>query len=140
MATTNQTTTKTFTELELTPPDPVPMILPEKAAGLVPVDAEKKSAREEKVEGFVNELIALCNGSDVNRCGEIIIAAGAPSAVVASAQSADAGAQTSRDGKTIIPLEPFNGIYLVPGVVNVSRYPCLFGELMRRGYSDVALV
>ena len=66
----------------------------------------------------VNELIALCNGSDVNRCGEIIIAAGAPSAVVASAQSADAGAQTSRDGKTIIPLEPFNGIYLVPGVVN----------------------
>jgi clan AA aspartic protease (TIGR02281 family) len=56
----------------------------------------------------VNELIALCNGSDVNRCGEIIIAAGAPSAVVASAQSADAGVQTS----------PFNGIYLVPGVVN----------------------
>jgi clan AA aspartic protease (TIGR02281 family) len=66
----------------------------------------------------VNELIALCNGSDVNRCGEIIIAAGVPSAVVASAQPADTGVQTSRDGKTIIPLEPFNGIYLVPGVVN----------------------
>jgi len=66
----------------------------------------------------VNELIALCNGSEVNRCGEIIIAAGAPSSVIASAQPADAGAQTSRDGKTIIPLEPFNGIYLVPGVVN----------------------
>jgi len=26
--------------------------------------------------GRVNELIALCNGSDVNRCGEIIISAG----------------------------------------------------------------
>jgi len=68
--------------------------------------------------GRVIELIALCNGSEVNRCGEIIIAAGAPSSVIARAQPADAGVQTSRDGKTIIPLEPFNGIYLVPGVVN----------------------
>ena len=60
MATTIQTMTKTATtELELTPPDPVPMVVPEKASGLVPVDAEKKSALEEKVEGFVNELIAL---------------------------------------------------------------------------------
>src|SRR5688500_14497975 len=65
MATTNQTTTTTKTataapvELELTPPDPVPMVVPEKAAGLVPVDAEKKTALQEKVEGFVAELIAL---------------------------------------------------------------------------------
>ena len=65
MATTTQTTTATKTatapgvELELTPPDPVPMVVPEKAAGLVPVDAEKKSALEEKVEGFVAELVAL---------------------------------------------------------------------------------
>lgn len=63
MATTNQTTTKTATAvdagLELTPPEPVPMVVPEKAAGLVPVDAEKKSALESKVEGFVAELIAL---------------------------------------------------------------------------------
>ena len=59
MATTNQTATKTDTELELTPPDPVPTVAPEKAAGLVPVDAEKKSKLEEKVEGIVNELIAL---------------------------------------------------------------------------------
>jgi uncharacterized protein YaaN involved in tellurite resistance len=61
MATTNQTTTATKTagDLELTPPDPVPMVVPEKAAGLVPVDAEKKSALQQKVEGFVDELIAL---------------------------------------------------------------------------------
>jgi len=61
MATTNETTTatKTATELELTPPEPVPMVVPEKAAGLVPVDTEKKSALEQKVEGFVSELIAL---------------------------------------------------------------------------------
>src|SRR6187397_30428 len=59
MATTTQTTTKTAVELELTPPDPVPMVVPEKASGLVAIDSEKKSALEEKVEGFVAELIAL---------------------------------------------------------------------------------
>jgi uncharacterized protein YaaN involved in tellurite resistance len=61
MATTTQTTTATKTsgDLELTPPDPVPMVVPEKAAGLVPVDAEKKTALQQKVEGFVDELIAL---------------------------------------------------------------------------------
>lgn len=59
MATTNQTATKTATDLELTPPDPVPTVAPEKAAGLVPVDEEKKSALEQKVEGFVAELVAL---------------------------------------------------------------------------------
>jgi hypothetical protein len=59
MATTNQTTTKTETDLNLTPPDPVPTVGAERAAGLVPVDAEKKSKLDEKVEGFVNELIAL---------------------------------------------------------------------------------
>ena len=64
----------------------------------------------------VNELIALCNGSDVNRCGEIIIAAGAPSGAMASAQPA--GVRMSRDGKAIIALEPLNGVYVVPGVIN----------------------
>ena len=60
MATTTQTTpaTKTAGDLELTPPDPVPMVVAEKAAGLVPVDAEKKTALQQKVEGFVDELIA----------------------------------------------------------------------------------
>jgi len=61
MATTNQTTTatKNVGDLELTPPDPVPAIAPERAAGLVPVDAEKKSKLEEKADSFVAELIAL---------------------------------------------------------------------------------
>src|SRR6187399_1896923 len=63
MATTTETTTKTATAnelgLELTPPDPVPMVVPEKAAGLVAIDSEKKSALDEKVEGFIAELVAL---------------------------------------------------------------------------------
>ena len=63
MATTIQTTTKTVGDLELTPPEPVPSVVPERAAGLVPVDAEKKTALQEKVEGFVNELIALDTAS-----------------------------------------------------------------------------
>ncbi|MXO58932.1 toxic anion resistance protein [Altererythrobacter salegens] len=53
------TATKTDTALHLTPPDPVPVVTAEKAAGLVPVDAEKKSKLEEKVDGFVTELVAL---------------------------------------------------------------------------------
>ena len=60
MAETAPTTaTKSATDLNLTPPDPVPMVAPEKAAGLVPVDAEKRSKLEEKVDGFIGELIAL---------------------------------------------------------------------------------
>jgi len=55
---TQQTTTKTATDLELTPPDPIPAVAPEKAAGLVPVDAAKRSKLDEKVDNFVSELIA----------------------------------------------------------------------------------
>jgi len=60
MAETAPTTaTQSATDLNLTPPEPVPTVLPEKAAGLVPVDAEKRSKLEEKVDGFVAELVAL---------------------------------------------------------------------------------
>ncbi len=55
---TTETTTKTATDFELSPPDPVPAVAPEKAAGLVPVDEEKKSKLDEKVDGFVTELVA----------------------------------------------------------------------------------
>jgi uncharacterized protein YaaN involved in tellurite resistance len=57
MATTGTTTAPTV-ELELTPPDPVPVVAAEKAAGLVPVSEEKKSKLEEKVEAFVADLVA----------------------------------------------------------------------------------
>jgi uncharacterized protein YaaN involved in tellurite resistance len=53
------TTTQSANDLNLTPPDPVPVVMPEKAAGLVPVDADKRSKLEEKVDGFVTELVAL---------------------------------------------------------------------------------
>ncbi len=52
------TATKTATDFELTPPDPVPTIAPEKAAGLVPVTEEQKSKLESKVDAFVEDLVA----------------------------------------------------------------------------------
>ncbi len=52
-----ETQTKTAVELELTPPDPVPVVSAERAAGLVPVSDEKKSKLEEKVDSFVADLV-----------------------------------------------------------------------------------
>jgi uncharacterized protein YaaN involved in tellurite resistance len=51
--------TETATDLKLTPPEPVPTVVPEKASGLVPVDADKRTKLDEKVDGFVAELVAL---------------------------------------------------------------------------------
>lgn len=63
MATTpaNETTTATQvdTGLTLDAPDPIPAVTAEKAAGLVPVEPEKQAKLDEKVDGFVGELIGL---------------------------------------------------------------------------------
>ncbi len=59
MATSNRTATAGEPALELTPPDPVPAVTPERAAGLVPVEPEKKSKLDEKADAFVAELVAL---------------------------------------------------------------------------------
>jgi len=52
-----ETQTVTATAFTLTPPDPVPVIAPEQAAGLVPVSTEQKSKLDSKVDAFVNELV-----------------------------------------------------------------------------------
>lgn len=49
-------------ELKLTPPDPVPVVQPEKAAGLVPVGDEQKSKLQVRVDEFVEDLVS----QDVN--------------------------------------------------------------------------
>lgn len=54
-----ETKTATATEFTLTPPDPVPDVAPEQAAGLVPVSAEQKSKLDVKVDAFVNELVSV---------------------------------------------------------------------------------
>ncbi len=50
--------TKTATDFDLTPPDPVAAVAPEKAAGLVPVSEETKNKLQTKVDHFVGELLA----------------------------------------------------------------------------------
>ena len=45
-------------ELKLTPPDPVPVVTPERAEGLVPVNDEQKSKLAIKVDEFIGDLIA----------------------------------------------------------------------------------
>ncbi|BBC71881.1 toxic anion resistance protein [Altererythrobacter sp. B11] len=59
MATSTNNATKTDLGLELTPPDPVPTVSAEKAAGLVPVSDEKKTKLDEKVDSFVADLVSL---------------------------------------------------------------------------------
>ena len=43
---------------DLTPPDPVPRVAAEKAAGLVPVSEENKTKLQAKVDGFVDDLVS----------------------------------------------------------------------------------
>jgi uncharacterized protein YaaN involved in tellurite resistance len=57
-----QTATATETDLKLTPPDPVPVVSAERAAGLVPVSDDQKTKLEERVEAYISDLIA----QDVN--------------------------------------------------------------------------
>ena len=52
------TATETKPAFDLTPPDPVPDVAPEKAAGLVPVSEETKSKLAQKVDGFVADLVS----------------------------------------------------------------------------------
>ncbi|MEN7537748.1 toxic anion resistance protein [Aurantiacibacter flavus] len=86
MATSDET--MTASKLELTPPDPVPSVTPTSAAGLVPVDEEKKTALQEKVEGFVSELIALdANSPDFGKKVDQITSMGRKEIAAASQMS-----------------------------------------------------
>jgi uncharacterized protein YaaN involved in tellurite resistance len=55
----DQTMTATATDaLSLTPPEPLPVVTPEKAAGLVPLSTEQRSQLETRVDGFIDDLLA----------------------------------------------------------------------------------
>ena len=57
-----ETLTQTVSDLKLTPPDPVSVVAPTQAMGLVPVTDDQKSKLEERVEAYIADLIA----QDVN--------------------------------------------------------------------------
>ncbi|MEG3083137.1 toxic anion resistance protein [Sphingomonas sp. PB2P12] len=85
------TTPETLTEepgLVLTPPDPVPTVAASKAAGLVPVDAGVKSQLEERVSGFVTDLVAQdVNSPEFGKRVDAITAMGAKEIREAAGQS-----------------------------------------------------
>jgi uncharacterized protein YaaN involved in tellurite resistance len=60
---TSATPTTTAEKLDLTPPEVVPTVTAERAAGLVPLEDEKKSKLDQKVDAFVEELAALDSNS-----------------------------------------------------------------------------
>ncbi len=62
MATQTETATQTDT-LTLEAPQPLQVVQPEQAAGLVPLKIEQKTQLEEKVDSFVAELVALDSNS-----------------------------------------------------------------------------
>ncbi|WP_033074539.1 toxic anion resistance protein [Sphingopyxis sp. MWB1] len=54
-----QTATATATDdLKLSPPEPVSAVTPERAAGLVPLSTEQKSKLDERVDSFIDDLVA----------------------------------------------------------------------------------
>lgn len=87
MATTADTVTAEK-GLTLTPPDPVPTVAPAQAAGLVPVDDKTRSQLEQKVDGFVAELIAQdVNSPEFGRRVDAITAMGQKEIREAASQS-----------------------------------------------------
>jgi uncharacterized protein YaaN involved in tellurite resistance len=46
-------------DLVLTPPAPVPPVATEKAAGLVPIEKDVKTALDQRAAAFINELVAM---------------------------------------------------------------------------------
>jgi len=88
MATTTDTAVKDDFALELTPPDPVPVVAPARAAGLVPLDAEKRTKLDDQVDGFVAELVALdANSPDFGKKVDQITSMGRKEIAVASQMS-----------------------------------------------------
>ncbi len=53
-----ETLTATDTPLTLDAPDPVPVVAPERAAGLVAIDSATRTKLDERVDGFVADLVA----------------------------------------------------------------------------------
>ena len=135
--------------LELTAPDPIPVVAPEKAAGLVPVTAEKKSALEEKAETFVADLIAQDANSpefgkridQLTSMGRKEIAAAAGMAnrfldrpVRAMDKDSGVGANLAELRKTVEELDPGKNGKLSTGRKILGIIP--FGNSMKRYFNS----
>ncbi|HEY6880871.1 MAG TPA: toxic anion resistance protein [Polyangiales bacterium] len=65
-------------QLVLEPPAPVKVVAPEKAAGLVPLEEGQKSKLDERVHGFIRDLVALdANSPEFGKRAEQLMNLGA---------------------------------------------------------------
>jgi len=88
MATSTETITATEPALKLTPPEPVPTVTAEKAAGLVPVDEGTKSKLEERADFAVQQLVERdANSPDFGKVVDAITNMGAKEIRDAAGQS-----------------------------------------------------
>jgi len=72
------TASATDTSLVLNAPEELPEVTPQKAAGLVPVDAEKKTVLQTQVDKFVDQLVAFnVNSPEFGRHADAITTIGA---------------------------------------------------------------
>ncbi len=148
MATT-PTETVTAPALNLTPPDPVPVVLPEAAAGLVPVSDDNKSKLDAKVAAFVNELIAVDSNSpefgkkvdQITNMGrkEIMAAAGMSNRfldrpVRAMDKDSGVGANLSELRRTVEELDPGKSGQLSKGRKFLGIIP--MGNRMKRYFNS----
>ena len=108
-------------QLVLTPPDPVAPVVPEKAAGLVPVDGATRTKLEERVDAFIADLVVQdANSPEFGRRVDSISAMGQKEIRDAAGQSnrfldrpvramdkdANVGADLAELRRTIEDLDP----------------------------------
>ena len=144
------TQTETVTApLNLTPPEPVPVVLPAAAAGLVPVSDDNKSKLDAKVDSFVNELIAVDSNSpefgkkvdQITNMGrkEIMAAAGMSNRfldrpVRAMDKDSGVGANLAELRRTVEELDPGKSGKLSGGRKFLGIIP--FGNRMKRYFNS----
>jgi uncharacterized protein YaaN involved in tellurite resistance len=148
MATT-PTETATMSPLNLTPPDPVPVVAAESASGLVPVSVAEKSKLDTKVDAFVADLIAQDSNSpefgrkvdQITNMGrkEIATAAGMANRfldrpVRAMDKDAGVGANLAELRRTVEELDPGKAGQLSTGRKILGFIP--FGNTMKRYFSS----
>ncbi len=131
--------------ITLTPPDPVPVVAPEQAAGLVPVSADDKSKLAARVDAFVADLVASdANSPEFGQKVDQITNMGRKEIAVASAMSnrfldrpiramdkdSGVGANLTALRRTVEELDPGKAGKLSPGRKFLGIIP--FGNSMKR--------
>ena len=146
---TSLTDTTTMSPLNLTPPEPVPVVAIESASGLVPVSAAEKSKLDTKVDAFVADLIAQdANSPEFGRKvdqltnmgrKEIATAAGMANRfldrpVRAMDKDAGVGANLAELRRTVEELDPGKDGKLSTGRKLLGFIP--FGNSMKRYFNS----